>query len=147
LIGLRICENKNSFAGISTASAIPFDCTGRPYDINGAKFGLGDARNLHPGSSDTGNEVISYDWQLKITGDGSMPEIVFQVVLLAGVWLVVVLLNAVRRCLETWRDTIDQPNVDELREALQSIDNRVEALANDYRKIHPALRSADDEIY
>jgi len=76
-----------------------------------------------------------------------MPEIVFQVVLLAGVWLVVVLLNAVRRCLETWRDTIDQPNVDELREALQSIDNRVEALANDYRKIHPALRSADDEIY
>ena len=76
-----------------------------------------------------------------------MPEIVFQVVLLAGVWLVVVLLNAVRRCLETWRETIDQPNVDELREALQSIDNRVEALANDYRKIHPALRSADDEIY
>ncbi len=76
-----------------------------------------------------------------------MPEIVFQVVLLAGIWLVVVLLNAVRRCLETWRETIDQPNVDELREALQSIDNRVEALANDYRKIHPALRSADDEIY
>jgi len=76
-----------------------------------------------------------------------MPEIVFQVVLLAGVWLVVVLLNAVRRCLETWRDTIDQPNVDELREALQSIDNRVEALASDYRMIHPALRSADDEIY
>jgi uncharacterized coiled-coil DUF342 family protein len=76
-----------------------------------------------------------------------MPEIVFQVVLLAGVWLVVVLLNAVRRCLESWRDTMDQPNVDELREALQSIDNRVEALANDYRKIHPALRSADDEIY
>ncbi|MDH3509844.1 MAG: hypothetical protein OER85_03205 [Gammaproteobacteria bacterium] len=76
-----------------------------------------------------------------------MSEIVFQVILLAGVWLGVVLLNAVRKCVESLRDTIDQRNIDELRETLQSIESRIDALASDYRMIHPALRNVDDEIY
>jgi hypothetical protein len=76
-----------------------------------------------------------------------MSEIVFQVLLLTGVWLGVVFLNALRKSVENLRDGIDQPNIDELRETLQSIDSRIEALASDYRMIHPALRSADDEIY
>ena len=76
-----------------------------------------------------------------------MSEIVFQVILLAGVWLGVVLLNAVRKCVESLRDTIDQRNIDELRETLQSIESRIDALASDYRKVHPALRNVDDEIY
>jgi hypothetical protein len=80
-------------------------------------------------------------------GDGPMSEIVFQVILLAGVWLGVVLLNAVRKCVESLRDTIDQRNIDELRETLQSIESRIDALASDYRMIHPALRNVDDEIY
>jgi uncharacterized protein YoxC len=76
-------------------------------------------------------------------GDGPMSEIVFQVILLAGVWLGVVLLNAV----QSLRDTIDQRNIDELRETLQSIESRIDALASDYRMIHPVLRNVDDEIY
>jgi hypothetical protein len=80
-------------------------------------------------------------------GDGPMSEIVFQVILLAGVWLGVVLLNAVRKCVESLRDTIDQRNIDELRETLQSIESRIDALASDYRMIHPVLRNVDDEIY
>jgi hypothetical protein len=76
-----------------------------------------------------------------------MTEIVFQVILLAGVWLGVVLLNAVRKSVESLRDGIDRSNIDELREILQSIESRIDALASDYRKIHPALRNVDDEIY
>ena len=76
-----------------------------------------------------------------------MSEIVFQLLLLTGVWLAAVLLNAVRKSVENLRDAMDQGNVGELREILQSIESRIDALASDYRKIHPALRNVDDEIY
>lgn len=76
-----------------------------------------------------------------------MTEIVFQVILLAGVWLVVVLLNAVRKSVESLHDVIDRRNIDELHETLQSMESRIDALARDYRMIHPALRNVDDEIY
>ena len=76
-----------------------------------------------------------------------MSEIVFQVLLLTGVWLVAVLVNALRKSVENLRDGMDHRNIDELSKTLQSIENRIDALASDYRKIHPALRSADDEIY
>ena len=76
-----------------------------------------------------------------------MSEIVFQVLLLTGVWLGVVLINALRKSVDNLRDGMDQRNIDELRESLQSIESRIDAFASDYRKIHPALRSADDEIY
>jgi len=82
-----------------------------------------------------------------ILGDESMTEIVFQVILLAGVWLGVVLLNAIRKCAESLRDALAQTNVDELHDTLQSMENRIEALASDYHRIHPALRNTDDEIY
>ena len=76
-----------------------------------------------------------------------MPEIVFQVLLLTGVWLGVVLVNALRKSVENLRDGMDQRNIDELRETLQSIESRIDALAKDYRMIHPALRNVDDQIY
>ena len=76
-----------------------------------------------------------------------MSEIVFQVILLAGVWLGVVLLNAVRKSVEKLRDAIAQRSIDELNVTLQSIENRIDALASDYHKIHPALRNIDDDIY
>ena len=76
-----------------------------------------------------------------------MSEIVFQVLMLTGVWLGVVLLNALRKSAENLRNGIDQSNIDELREILQSIESRIDALANDYRMIHPALRNTDDKIY
>ena len=76
-----------------------------------------------------------------------MSEIVFQLLLLTGVWLGVVLLNALRKSAENLRNGIDQRKIDELRETLQSIESRIDALASDYRKIHPALRNVDDEIY
>ena len=76
-----------------------------------------------------------------------MTEIIFQVILLAGVWLGVVLLNAIRKCAEHLRGSPAQANLDEINETLRSLENRVEALANDYHKIHPALRNTDDEIY
>jgi hypothetical protein len=80
-------------------------------------------------------------------GDRPMSEIVFQVLMLTGVWLGVVLLNALRKSAENLRNGIDQSNIDELREILQSIESRIDALAKDYRMIHPALRNADDKIY
>jgi hypothetical protein len=80
-------------------------------------------------------------------GDEGMTEIIFQVLLLTGVWLGVVLLNAVRKCAESLRDSMSGSSVDEMCEILRSIEKRVEALANDYHTIHPALRNVDDEIY
>jgi hypothetical protein len=76
-----------------------------------------------------------------------MSEIVFQLLLLTGVWLGIVLLNAVRKSVENLRHGMDQRNIDSLRETLQSIESRIDALASDYRMIHPALRNADDKIY
>jgi len=76
-----------------------------------------------------------------------MTEIIFQVLLLTGVWLGVVLLNAVRKCAENLRDSNVDTNIEELKATLQSLEKRVESLANDYHKIHPALRNIDDEIY
>lgn len=76
-----------------------------------------------------------------------MTEIIFQVLLLTGVWLGVVLLNAVRKCAENLRESKTAKTIDELHATLQSLERRVEALANDYHKIHPALRNVDDEIY
>lgn len=76
-----------------------------------------------------------------------MTEIIFQVLLLSGVWLGVLLLNVVRKCAEDLRDSNVADNVDELHGTLRSLEKRVEALASDYHRIHPALRNVDDEIY
>ena len=76
-----------------------------------------------------------------------MSEIVFQVLLLTGVWIGVVLINALRKSVDNLLDRTDQRNIDELGEILHSIDGRIDALASDYRMIHPALRNTDDEIY
>lgn len=76
-----------------------------------------------------------------------MSEIVFQVLLLTGVWLGVVLVNALRKSVENLREGMDQRSIDDLRETLQSIESRIDSLASDYRMIHPALRNTDDNIY
>jgi hypothetical protein len=76
-----------------------------------------------------------------------MSEIVFQVLLLTGVWIGVVLINALRKSVDNLLDKPAQLNIDELVETLHSIDGRIDALASDYRMIHPALRNTDDEIY
>jgi outer membrane murein-binding lipoprotein Lpp len=80
-------------------------------------------------------------------GGESMTEMIFQILLLTGVWLGVVLLNAVRKCVEALRDSQIESRIEEINGTLSSLESRVEALANDYHRIHPALRNVDDEIY
>ena len=76
-----------------------------------------------------------------------MTDMVFQILVLTGVWLGVVLLNAIRKCAEKLSDRMAGPDIDELHETLRSVERRIEALAGDYHKVYPALRNVDDDIY